>query len=253
MRTKAVYDEIGEGYATNRSADSRWERQIHDALGPAQTVLNVGAGSGSYEPPQPHVVALEPSTKMIRQRVVGGHPVVRGEAEHLPFPDQTFDAAMAVLTTHHWSDPVRGLSELCRVSRRRVIVTWDPDWFASRFWLIRDYLPDVGAMERKLATLSLVTEVLSQHGSQVSVRPLTVPADCTDGFFGCYWKRPRAYLDAEIRASISGLALLDQDLVSGVFKKLEADLASGAWQRANAELAERSEADLGYRLVISEA
>lgn len=245
----AIYDAIGGGYATNRAADHRWAQQIHRALGSARSVLNVGAGSGSYEPEHLRVVALEPSRNMITQRPNDSHPVVQGMAEGLPFRDGAFDASLAILTTHHWRDVALGLGELCRVSRRQVIVTWDPDWFAEKFWLIRDYLPQVGELERGLATLSVVSDFFEARGQQANVQPLRVPADCTDGFFGGYWKRPEAYLDAAIRASISGLALLDPAVVARAMRALENDLDNGDWQRKYAELAKLDEADLGYRII----
>lgn len=250
---KTIYDEIGSGYSANRMADPRWEQAIHNALGAAQTILNVGAGGGSYEPERLSVVALEPSRNMIRQRQQASPPVVQGVAENQPFRDGAFEAAMAVLTTHHWTDPVRGLDELCRVSRKQVVVTWDPDWFATRFWLIRDYLPEIGELERGLATVNVVTDYFERRGAGCRVEPLLVPADCTDGFFGGYWKRPQAYLDANIRASMSGLALLDAAVVGSAMERLEADLSRGVWQRRYPELAGLSEADLGYRIVVADS
>lgn len=245
----AIYDAIGSGYAKNRIADRRWAQQIHEALGAARSVLNVGAGSGSYEPDDLRVVALEPSRKMIVQRPMGSAPVVQGVAEDLPFRDGAFDAGLAILTTHHWLDPERGLAELCRVSHRQVVVTWDPDWFATRFWLIRDYLPQVGELERTLPTLDAVTEFCAARSLQLDVQPLLVPADCTDGFFGGYWRRPQAYLDADIRASMSGLALLDEDIVERAMQALRTDLETGAWQRRYSDVVQLMQADLGYRLL----
>ncbi len=244
----AIYDGIGIGYSANRRTDPRWEKQVHAALLDARTVVNVGAGAGSYEPGFAEVIAVEPSETMIRQRPRGTAPAVQAVAEKLPFSDGRFDVALAVLTTHHWSDPKAGLEELQRVSKKQVIVTWDPDWFASWFWLIRDYLPQVRENERDLATLQAVVANIGAS----RIEPLRVPSDCTDGFLGAFWKQPRAYLDAGVRASMSGLALLDQGEVEVAMTKLDEDLASGAWTERNSELEGLSSVDLGYRLVVCE-
>jgi hypothetical protein len=241
-----VYDEIGAGYAGRRRTDRRWESQIHAAVQGAARVLNVGAGAGSYEPTFAQVVAVEPSVTMIAQRSAGAAPVVQAVAEQLPFADRSFDVAMAILTTHNWSDAAAGLRELQRVARRQLIITWDPAWFARHFWLVRDYLPQLGEMEKGLATMAAVAATLDV----VNNKPLPVPADCTDGFFGAFWKRPRAYLDASVRASISGLALLDQGEVDTAMARLAQDLDSGAWYADNHALQGLQALDLGYRLLI---
>ncbi len=241
----AIYDQIGSGYAGNRTTDARWEAQVHAALRNANNIVNIGAGSGSYEPRDVAVIAVEPSSTMIRQRPVGSAPVVQAVAEQLPLPDNAFDVALAVLTTHHWRDPMQGLQEMRRVARKQVIVTWSPDIFAENFWLVRDYLPQVHEHESKLATLDTVVQALGR----TLVQPLLVPADCTDGFFGAYWQQPSLYLDAAVRASMSGLALLEDSVVDAAMARLEKDLQSGAWLRANRELLDRSTVDLGYRLV----
>src|SRR2546428_8304106 len=152
------------------------------------------------------VVGVEPSQIMIRQRSSSAAPVVRGVAERLPFLDGAFDVALAVLTVHHWSDPSAGLAEMRRVSRKQVVVTWDPDVFARQFWLVRDYLPEAAGRETQLATLATVVT----HLGPATTAVLLAPDDCTDGFFGASWKRPYAYLDATVRGAISGLALLDR-------------------------------------------
>lgn len=243
-----VYDQIGVDYAELRRPDPRWEARIGEALVGAESILNVGAGTGSYEPRHTGVVALEPSKVMLRQRPADASPVVRGIAEQLPFRDSTFDLALAILTVHHWSDPAAGLAELRRVAARQVVVTWDPHVFCERFWLVRDYLPEAAERERELAKL----ETVLAHLQPVRVEPLPVPADCTDGFFGAYWKRPHAYLDTAVRGAISGLALLDGRLVARAIQRLDADLATGRWETRYADLHALSELDLGYRIVLSE-
>lgn len=242
----ALYDDIGRGYAANRRPDARWAAAIRDALGGARTILNIGAGAGSYEPDDREVLALEPSRRMIAQRPAGAAPVVQAVAGALPFPDAAFDAALAILTVHHWPDAARGLAEMQRVAARQVIVTWDPQAFAEGFWLVRDYLPaepeDIAAGRRIAARLHDVRTI-----------PLPVPHDCTDGFYGAYWRRPEQYLDPAIRASISGLALAGQNIIEPAMERLAADLRSGAWQRANAPLLDLDELDLGYCILVAES
>ena len=144
MGTAPVYDEIGRSYTVTRRPDPRIARAIDTALGDARSVVNVGAGAGSYEPSHLRVTAVEPSPAMIRQRPSAAAPVVRAVAEHLPFADTSFDAALAVLTLHHWTDRAGGLAELARVARRRVVIlTWDPSC-RDLFWLTTEYFPAIG-------------------------------------------------------------------------------------------------------------
>lgn len=240
-----IYDRIGSGYTRSRRADPRWEALIHGVFRGARTLVNIGAGTGSYEPECMNVVAVEPSRVMIRQRPKNSAPIVRAIAEQLPFPNDTFDVALAVLTTHHWNDPRAGLLEMCRVARSQVVVTWDPVVFAQQFWLVRDYLPEIGEREQQLSTLSVVKDVLGDN----NISTLPVPADCIDGVLGAYWRRPEAYLSHSVRSAMSGIALTDPGIVDRAMKRLQADLASGAWQIRNPELLELDELDLGYRIV----
>ena len=239
-----IYDSIGQNYASKRQPDERWARQISACLGDEPTVLNIGAGSGSYEPRDKALIALEPSSQMIAQRPSGAAPVVQGIAEQLPFSDDCFDTAIGILTTHHWSDPAQGFREMLRVAKRQVIVTWDPA-VTAEFWLIRDYLPEIAEREQNLATLATALE----HLPGARVEPMPVPADCTDGFLGAYWKRPEIYLLAEARQAISGFALLDNSLVKAAMNRLEKDLSSGRWALRNQELEGLDQLDLGYRIV----
>ncbi len=242
----ALYDSIGVGYAGRRVPDPRWAERIRDALGDARTVVNVGAGAGSYEPTDRFVVAVEPSRSMVSQRPEGAAPVVRGVAGALPFSDGAFEAAMAILTTHHWPDAAAGLAEMQRVSQRQVVVTWDPEAFAREFWLVRDYLPWMAEHEHHLAAGPKVAELLGE----VHVAPLPVPHDCSDGFFGAYWRRPEAYLDPEVRASISGLALADPGLLEPALARLRADIGSGEWAERHGDLRRGAELDLGYQVIV---
>jgi len=243
----SIYDEIGIRYAPHRRSEPRWEARIDAALDGARRVINVGAGTGSYEPADRIVIAAEPSAVMIAQRPVGAAPVVRCVAEALPFPDLSFDAALALMTVHHWSDVRLGLSELRRVASRQIVFTWDPALFHHRMWFVAEYLPEVFQHEAKLATLDTVVSYLSP----AVVESLPVPAECLDGVLGAYWRRPQAFLDPAVRASISGIALLDQAVVDSAVNRLRRDLASGEWQRRHASIIALDELDLGYRLVIA--
>jgi SAM-dependent methyltransferase len=239
-----LYDAIGQGYAVHRRADPRIAAAIAQALGPVGRLVNVGAGAGSYEPPDRPVIAVEPSRAMIRQRRPGSAPVVQASAVALPFRDAAFDAALAVLTVHHWPDRVRGLAELVRVARRAVILTWDPD--SSGFWLTDDYFPEIAALDRPIFP-SL--DELRRSLGRIEVRRVPVPHDCVDGFLGAYWRRPHAYLDAGVRGSISTfgkVATLEAPL-----ERLRRDIEDGTWARRHGHLLGRTELDLGYRLIVA--
>ncbi len=239
-----LYDSIGLDYARLRRPDPRIAAQIQRALGQARTVLNVGAGSGSYEPADRAVTALEPSAEMIRQRPPGAPPVVQGRAEALPFADDAFDAVMAVLTVHHWEDQPRGLAELRRVSRGPVVIlTYDPTF--RGFWL-QDYVPGLIALdEAQMPPLASYGAVLGP----VRVEPVPIPHDCQDGFLAAYWRRPAAYLDPRLRAAMSSFRMLGD--VTAAMARLEADLASGAWHDRYGALLECDSHDCGYRLVTA--
>ena len=243
-----VYEKIGSGYRAVRRPDPRISTIIREAIGDARTALDIGAGTGSYEPDDLVVLAVEPSAVMIAQRPAGSAPVVRGVAEALPVADGAVDAAMASQTHHHWTDAARGFAEMRRVSRRQVVFTWDPAVAAREFWFVRDYLPEVNERERALPTLAAAVLGL---GPDARVLPVLVPHDCVDGFFAAYWRRPAAYLDPAVRAGISGLALLDQALVERAVARLAADLADGTWTRRYADLIARDELDVGYRVVVA--
>jgi SAM-dependent methyltransferase len=203
--------------------------------------VNVGAGAGSYEPADRLVVAVEPSGVMIRQRPPG-NPVVQASASALPFRDDTFAAALAVLTVHHWPDRAEGLAELARVARRVVILTWDPAF--SGLWWVADYFPEIAALDQpSFPTLDDLRAALGP----VEVLPLPIPHDCTDGFMGAYWRRPAAYLDPGVRGAISTFTRMAG--VEAGLARLQADLDDGTWARRHGYLLDRTELDLGYRLV----
>lgn len=239
----AEYDRIGINYADLRKPDPRIAGAIHRALGDAATILNVGAGTGAYEPRDRQVTAVEPSAEMTRKRTGTSTVVIQAAAEALPFPNQSFDAAMAVLTIHHWADPAAGLREMRRVTRGPVVLlTFDP---AARPWLT-DYLPGLVALdEAHMPPLSCYAEWLGD----VEIRPVPVPHDCTDGFLYAYWRRPEAYLDPHIRSGSSSFWAIGD--VSGAIAQLAADLTSGRWARRYADLVTRAEYDAGYRLVVA--
>ena len=245
MTTLDTYDAIGRSYSTRRQPDPRLTARVDALIGLDTTVLNVGAGTGSYEPVRSGVVAVEPSIVMLSQRLPSAAPAVRAVAEALPFQDQAFDVVLAILTLHHWNDQRRGLEECARVARDRVVIlTWDPG--AEAFWLVRDYFPEILAVDRRIfPAMELLRAVLGS----IDVHPLPIPADCIDGFLGAYWQRPEAYLDGGVRASISSFSRLKS--IGPQLERLERDLTSGEWERRNAELYHRAELDLGYRLVMA--
>lgn len=240
----ASYDTVGVNYSDLRKPDIRIERMIREALGPVRTVLNVGAGTGSYEPADRQVTAVEPSLEMIRQRGASAAPVIQGYAENLPFGDNTFDAAMATLTVHHWADKEKGLREMLRVSRGRVVIlTFDPSH--RGFWL-EDYVPQLAALDD--SQMPEMTDYETSLGP-VEITTVPVPHDCADGFLYAYWRRPAAYLDPRIRAAMSSFWAVG-DTSQGL-EKLARDLDTGAWAQRHSELLDLDEYDAGYRLVTT--
>jgi SAM-dependent methyltransferase len=244
-RSPAIYDRIGTGYKHIRHPDPRLHALIGQALAGARTIVNVGAGAGSYEPADADVTAVDPSQVMLDQHP--GIAKVKAGAEDLPFRNGSFDAAMAVMTVHHWQDLHRGLAELHRVSRRQVVVTWDPT-HRPRLWLLDEYLPEIRELEHaRFTPLSEVTDALDAH----TVLPFPIPHDFTDGFQIAYWRRPEFYLDPVARQASSTFAQLPPAVVEPAIARLRADLQSGAWQRRHADLLCQEGVDYGYRLLIA--
>lgn len=243
-----LYDTIGATYSVTRRTEPRIAAAIWTALGDARTVLNVGAGTGSYEPADREVVAVEPSALMRSQRPAGAAPCVAATAESLPFGDGTFDAAMAVSTVHHWPDPVAGLRELRRAARRVVVLTHDSSRAAwlDRFWLTRDYLPEAADLVAGRPALADLADAIGAR-----VEPVPVPWDCADGLFEAYWRRPEAYLDEDVRRGLSVWARVGPEVERRVVSGLHADLASGRWADRNRDLLALDEADLGLRLLVA--
>jgi len=247
MSGAQLYDTIGATYTVTRRTEPRIAARVWAALGDARTVLNVGAGTGSYEPGDRHVVAVEPSALMRAQRHPDAAPCLPGSAENLPFDDQSFDAAMAFSTIHHWQDPIAGLREMRRVARRVVVFTFDTS-DAGQFWLTRDYLPEFAALRacRVLASLAGLARAIG-----AGVEPVPVPWDCADGFYEAYWRRPEAYLDENVRRGVSVWATVGPAAEQRAVRSLRADLASGRWADRNRELLDLDAADLGARLLIA--
>jgi SAM-dependent methyltransferase len=241
-----LYDRIGRTYALGRRTEPRIARRVWDALGDAETVLNVGAGTGSYEPTDRLVTAVEPSAAMRAQRPETAAPCAAGVAESLPFADDSFDAAMAVLSDHHWDDPVAGLLEMRRVARRVVVFQWDNTWL-PRYWLVRDYLPEFGAT----AAARQPSLVARAQAIRATTETVEIPWDCSDGFFHAYWRRPEAYLDDLVRRNTSVWARVGPAIEARAVTALDADLASGRWHERNAELLTRSAVDLGARILVA--
>ncbi|MDX6593072.1 MAG: hypothetical protein QOJ13_2268 [Gaiellales bacterium] len=247
-RVSTPYDRIGTRYRRTRQTDPSLMAAILGALGDAKTIVNVGAGSGSYEPPGT-VAAIEPSRVMIAQRPLGAAPAIQASAERIPLPDDFADAAMALWTVHHWSDPVAGIGELRRIAGRVVIVSWEAH-LTRQFWLVRDYLPHVAAYDdSRTPTPAQLAELL---GDSAEVHPLPIPHDCRDGFLGAYWRRPERYLDPAVRAGISSFAALEDTLGEGL-ARLADDISSGEWARRHADLLELEELDIGYRLIVADS
>jgi SAM-dependent methyltransferase len=245
--TQPSYDVIGVGYAERRVADPRIEAQLWAALGDARSVLTVGAGAGSYEPPDREVVALEPSLVQLAQRPPDRAPAVRGVAGALPFPDASFDACLATLTLHHWPDWRAGIRELRRVARKRIVILTHDTSVLERVWLTRDYFPQIADYDRP--RFPSLTELEAALGS-ATTEAVPIPSDCTDGFLFAHWRHPERYLDPAVRAASSGFLLLQPEELDAGLTRLALDLESGEWARRNAYLLDLEAIDGGYRLVV---
>ena len=240
----AQYDMIGVNYAQLRRPDPRIAAPIHAALGGARTVLNVGAGAGSYEPEDRAVTALEPSAEMIAQRPASKATVIQGSAEDLPFEGHAFDAAMAVLTVHHWTDKPKGMAEMRRVARGPVVIlTYDPAF--RDLWLF-DYFPELAAFDE--GPMPPMDAYAGWFGS-AKISPVPIPHDCTDGFLAAYWRRPAAYLDPRIRGAMSSFWKIGD--VTPSLERLRSDLESGAWDQCYGDVLGLDGRDCGYRLVVA--
>lgn len=245
MSDAKFYDTIGLSFTATRQTEPRIAARIWAALGDAGTVLNVGAGTGSYEPPGRDVTAVEPSAVMRAQRPAGAAPCIAAAADSLPFADQSFDAAMAVLSDHHWPDPIAGMQEMRRVARRVVVFNFDAEHI-SEFWLTRDYLPELAALSAGHPTMRQSAEAVGAR-----LEPVPIPWNCADGFFHAYWRRPEQYLRQEVRRGISLFAAMGPQAEQRMTQRLAHDLASGQWAARNRDITGLVEAELGARLLIA--
>ncbi|MGX2992973.1 MerR family transcriptional regulator [Streptomyces sp. JNUCC 64] len=243
-----LYDAIGSDYPATRRTEPRIAARVWEALGDARTVLNVGAGTGSYEPRDREVTAVEPSAVMRARRPSGAAPCVAAAAESLPFRDGSFDAAMAFSTVHHWRDPIAGLREMRRVARRVVVFTHDTSdaGWRRRFWLTRDYLPEITGL---VADRPPVDRLARAIGARME--PVLIPWDCADGFLEAYWRRPEAYLDERVRRAVSVWARVGPGAERRAVDGLRADLSSGRWAERNRDLVGLDTAELGLRLLVA--
>jgi SAM-dependent methyltransferase len=248
--TEARYDSIGESYSNTRREDPRLRERIHAALGDARTVVNVGAGAGSYEPRDRHVIAIEPSDVMAAQRPPDLAPAIRASAGSLPLRDDSVDAAMALVTIHHWdAERETGVRELRRVARGPVIiVTYDPV-VSGRMWLAAEYVPEVAHLDDRI--FPPPETVAGWLGGDVRIETLPIPRDCTDWMFGSFWAHPERVLDPVSRANTSGFARTDPAIVERVVAQLGRDLESGAWDERHGELRELDAYDAGLRMIVA--
>jgi SAM-dependent methyltransferase len=244
------YETIGCSYAATRREDPRIARRIHDALGDARSVVNVGAGAGSYEPDDRHVIAVEPSDVMAEQRPPARVPAIRASADDLPLRDRSVDAAMAILTLHHWDDAQeRGVRELRRVARDRVVILTYDARVSGRMWLMADYLPEVAALDERI--FPSPDAIAGWLGGDVTVEPVSIHRDTSDWMLGSFWAHPERVLDKRARANTSGFARMPAAVVQRVVSSLRRDLEDGSWDERHGELREVEEHDVGLRLVVA--
>ncbi|MBV9049468.1 MAG: class I SAM-dependent methyltransferase [Solirubrobacterales bacterium] len=253
MTDSPLYDRIGCSYSRTRQPDPRLARAIWEALGDARTVLNVGAGTGAYEMSSRAVTAVEPSEVMIAQRPPDAAPVIMASAEQLPFEDRSFDAAMAILSDHHWSDRRRGLSEMRRIARQRIVLFNANPGEAGSFWFTSEYLPEfLDLIEDRYFVAGAWQRELEAALGELRLIPVPIPHDCVDGFYGAFWRRPEAFLDPGVRAGISVFAQVGEQPTQRAIERLQADLRSGKWEREHGHLRELEELHLGYYVAVAD-
>jgi SAM-dependent methyltransferase len=249
MRPRLDYDRHGRTYARHRRGDPRIAARIHAALGDAATVVNVGAGTGSYEPPDREVLAIEPAETMIAQRPPDAAPALVGVAEELPVEDTSVDAALSVLSIQHWDDVAKGLAEMRRVARRRIVLVTIEVEVLADLWLVRDYLPETLEYHAQaFPSIDRLLELLPH--AEVEVLP--VPSDCRDQFFAALWARPEACLDPNVRQGSSAWHQLAPGTLNRAIKRLAEDLESGRWDERYGQLRSSSSWDVGLRIVCAE-
>ena len=242
---EAIYDDIGVNYSVTRCTDPKISELLYSKLQGATRIINIGAGTGSYEPENVDLVAVEPSSRMISQRKIGSHRVEQAFAEKLPFEDNSFSHAMTVNSMHHWENRALAFNEINRVATHRfVAISWDPE--SAPFWLTRDYFPEIYEMDKSIFP---EMDELSDYFSEVSITPLEIPADCKDGLLAAFWKRPEAYLSEKVRRSTSPFSKI-RNLAEGL-NKLQDDITSGAWAKNNHAILNSTSLDVGYRLITA--
>jgi SAM-dependent methyltransferase len=238
-----IYDDIGINYSVRRCTDPKIANQLYLELDAAARIVNIGAGTGSYEPENVNLVAVEPSSEMISQRKTHSHRVKHAFAEKLPFENNSFSHAMTVLSMHHWENRALAFSEINRVATQKfVAITWDPT--SDPFWLTRDYFPEIYEIDKGIFP---GLEEFDEHFDEVKINTLMIPGDCQDGLLAAFWKRPEAYLDSKVRQSTSPFAKVKN--LAKSLQKLEDDLASGAWAKNNHAILNSSSLDVGYRII----
>jgi SAM-dependent methyltransferase len=245
----ARYDTIGHEYARYRREDPHLQARLRDSLGSARTVVNVGAGTGSYEPIDLHVIAIEPSDVMAAQRPRRLAPAIRASADALPLRDGAVDAAMTVLSLQHWDQGrERGVRELRRVARERVVILTYDAAVSGRMWLMAEYLPEVAELDHAIFTQP--EQIASWLGGDVSIEPVLLSRDTPDWMLGSYWAHPERVLDPGARAATSGFARMPAQVVERVVANVQRDLSDGSWERRHGDLRELDAYDVGLRLII---
>lgn len=243
------YDQLGQSYSGYRRTDPRIAAYVYAALGNAKTVLNVGAGAGSYEPENRYVVALEPSAVMRAQRKANGKiPAIIGTADSLPFDEDSFDASMAMVTIHHWPDIQKGLQQLRRVTKEQVLImTFDPEAL-DNFWNVH-YFPELIEVEKaRYPTIDFITDTL---GGNCDVQSIPIPLDCVDGFQEAFYGRPEAFLEKEVRLAQSAWGFLPEGMEEQLVKRLADDLSSGEWDKRYGHFRIQPSFTCALRLIIA--
>jgi len=246
----ARYDTIGHGYSHTRREDPRFRAQIHAALANARTVVNVGAGTGAYEPRDRHVIAIEPSDVMAAQRSRDLAPAIRASAGSIPLRDRSVDAAMAVLSVHHWDEErEKGVRELRRVARGAVVILTYDATISGEMWLMADYLPEVAALDLRI--FPPPEQLAECLGGDVRIDTVPIPRDTPDWMLGSFWAHPERVLDANARAATSGFARMPTHVVDRAVSEVSRDLASGRWDDRYGHLRSLDALDVGLRLVVA--
>jgi SAM-dependent methyltransferase len=243
------YDKLGQKYSVKRQTEPAIFSYIVKALGDAATVLNVGAGTGSYEPTDRYVIAVEPSLVMRSQRESNNkNPAVIAFADNLPFDDNSFEASTAFVTVHHWSDIHKGLHELRRVTKNQVIImTFDPEALDD-FWNAI-YFPElIEAEKKRYPSIDFITTAL---GGTCEVQKIPIPFDCADGFQEAFYGRPEAFLDKQVRQSQSAWGFISPEVEEKYIKDFAEELASGEWDKKYGHYRTQPSFTCALRLIIS--